>query len=291
VFNRFGVQKSVNEARDEVRRAEVRQVAGTVAAKAVKKSRWALLKKSVEPRPARGETLREVQRLNRRLYLAYLLKESLAKGMGYRQPARATRNLDNWSQRVSRSKLNLFVRLSRTVRRHKHGIVAYTQTGLSNGVVEGLNNKIRPVMRRAYGFRNTARNAMVFLCCGALVLNPPLAGIPVGRGPRSCPSRSFLLVVPRQNLSDNHTAWWRVRWGRSPCAIRWEFTTGNPPPGPGRQLRALTLGMHFVLWPLPAIMSPVAPTACSSTPRKYRRALSWNPCSPCATRCSLSPPG
>ena len=64
------------------------------------------------------------------------------------------------------------------MQRHKQGIVAYTQTGLSNGVVEGLNNKIRLVMRRAYGFRNTtALNAMVFLCCGGLLLNPPLPGL------------------------------------------------------------------------------------------------------------------
>ncbi len=64
------------------------------------------------------------------------------------------------------------------MRKHKQGIVAYTQTGLSNGVVEGLNNKIRLVMRRAYGFRNTAAlKAMVLLCCGGLVLNPPLPGI------------------------------------------------------------------------------------------------------------------
>ncbi len=56
--------------------------------------------------------------------------------------------------------------------------MAYTETGLSNGVVEGLNNKIRLVMSRAYGFRNTAAlKAMVLLCCGGLVLNPPLPGI------------------------------------------------------------------------------------------------------------------
>ena len=119
-----------------------------------------------------------MQRLNRRLYRAYLLKESLARGMDYRQPARASEHLDSWSQWASRSKLKPFVRLARTVRKHEQGIVAYTQTGLSNGVVEGLNNKIRLVMRRAYDFRNTAAlKAMVFLCCGGLVLNPPLPGI------------------------------------------------------------------------------------------------------------------
>ncbi|HEX5749298.1 MAG TPA: transposase [Archangium sp.] len=56
------------------------------------------------------------------------------------------------------------------MRKHKQGIVAYSETGLSNGVVEGLNNKIRLVIRRAYGFRNIAAlKAMVFLCCGGLM--------------------------------------------------------------------------------------------------------------------------
>jgi len=178
VFDRFHVQKLANEALDEVRRQEVRDVAGTESAAAVKKSRWALLKNPWNLSLRQGEKLREVQRLNRRLYRAYLLKESLAKGMDYRQPARASEHLDSWSRWASRSKLKPFVRLAKTVRKHKQGIVAYTQTGLSNGVVEGLNNKIRLVMRRAYGFRNTAAlKAMVLLCCGGLVLNPPLPGL------------------------------------------------------------------------------------------------------------------
>jgi transposase len=178
VFDRFHVQKLANEALDEVRRQEVRDVSGTQSAAAVKKSRWALLKNPWNLSLRQGEKLREVQRLNRRLYRAYLLKESLAKGMDYRQPARASEHLDSWSRWASRSKLKPFVRLAKTVRKHKQGIVAYTETGLSNGVVEGLNNKIRLVMRRAYGFRNTAAlKAMVFLCCGGLVLNPPLPGI------------------------------------------------------------------------------------------------------------------
>jgi transposase len=177
VFDRFHVQKLANEALDEVRRGEVRQQVGSAAAKAVKQSRWALLKNPWNLNLRQGEKLREVQRLNQRLYRAYLLKESLARGMDYRQRARASKHLDDWTQWASRSKLKPFVRLSKTVRRHKQGIVAYTQTGLSNGVVEGLNNKIRLVMRRAYGFRNTgALMSMVYLCCGGVQLNPPLPG-------------------------------------------------------------------------------------------------------------------
>jgi len=87
VFDRFHVQKLANEAVDEVRRGEVRQVAGTEAAAGVKQSRWALLKNPWNLTLRQEQKLGEVQRLNRRLYRAYLLKESLARGMDYRQPA------------------------------------------------------------------------------------------------------------------------------------------------------------------------------------------------------------
>jgi transposase len=86
-----------------------------------------------------GEKLSEVARTHKRLYRAYLLKESLAKGLDYRQPARAEQHLDGWMQWASHSKLKPFVKLSRTIRRFKQGILAYTSTGLSNGRVEGLN--------------------------------------------------------------------------------------------------------------------------------------------------------
>jgi transposase len=97
VFDRFHVQKLANKALDEVRRQEVRDVSGTQSAAAVKKSRWALLKNPWNLSLRQGEKLREVQRLNRRLYRAYLLKESLVRGMDYRQPARASKHLDSWS--------------------------------------------------------------------------------------------------------------------------------------------------------------------------------------------------
>jgi transposase len=119
VFDRFHVRKLANEAVDEVRRSEVRQVAGTEAAAAVKKSRWALLKNPWNLDLRQGEKPREVQRFNQRLYRAYLLKESLARGMDYRQPASASAHLDEWSQWASRSKLKPFVRLAKTIRRHK----------------------------------------------------------------------------------------------------------------------------------------------------------------------------
>jgi len=49
------------------------------------------------------------------------------------------------------------------------------ETGPGNGVVKGINNKIRAIIRRAYGFRNPkALMAMILLCCGGMEFTPPL---------------------------------------------------------------------------------------------------------------------
>lgn len=175
VFDRFHVQKLASQAVDTVRRQEVGLLGEAAGSRALKKSRWALLKSPWNLTQRQGEKLSEVARTNKRLYRAYLLKESLAKGLDYRQRQRAEQHLKGWAQWAARSKLKPFVKLSRTIRSFKEGILAYTSTGLSNGLVEGLNNKIRLITRRAFGFHSAeALTAMIHLCCGGLALTPAL---------------------------------------------------------------------------------------------------------------------
>jgi transposase len=93
----------------------------------------------------------------------------------YLQPARARKALSGWLAWASRSRLKPFVRVARTVREHFEGIIAYVKTRLTNGLVEGLNNKLRMVARRAFGFHSsTALIGMLFLTCGGVQLDPPL---------------------------------------------------------------------------------------------------------------------
>jgi transposase len=175
VFDRFHVQKLASEAVDTVRRQQMGLLKGTPEGRALKQSRWALLKNPWNLTQRQGEKLSEVARTNQRLYRAYLLKESLAHGLDYRQRWRAEQHLDSWAQWASHSKLAPFVKLSRTVRTYKEGILAYVSTGLSNGLVEGLNNKIRLLTRRAFGFHSAgALMSMIYLCCSGISLTPPL---------------------------------------------------------------------------------------------------------------------
>ena len=174
IFDRFHVQRLAGDALDEVRRAQVRELEGEEA-KQVKGLRFVLLETWGNlDRPGRAR-LSEVQRTNRPLYRAYLLKESLATALDYRQPKRARAALEDWLAWASRSRLAPFVKLARTIRRHKEGILAYIKGRHTNAVVEGINNRLRMVARRAFGFHGPdALIAMLFLCCGDIQLNPPL---------------------------------------------------------------------------------------------------------------------
>jgi transposase len=175
VFDRFHVQRLASDAVDQVRRAEVREVAGTEAATALKKTRWALLRSAWNLDTRDEQKLAAVQATNRRIYRAYLLKEMLAQLLEYRQRARAERHLDGWLCWAIRSRLKPFVKLAGTIRKFKDGILAYVKTRLSNGLTEGLNNKTRLITRRAYGFHSAhALAAMIHLCCGGIMLTPPL---------------------------------------------------------------------------------------------------------------------
>lgn len=175
VFDRFHVQRLASDAVDQVRRAEVREVAGTDGAKALKKTRWALLKSHWNLDQRETEKLSEVQRTNQRIFRAYLLKESLAQSLDYRQRGRAARHIQRWIASAVRSKLKPFVKPAGTIRKFKDGILAYVKTRLSNGLTEGLNNKTRLITRRAYGFHSAhALASMIHLRCGGITLDPPL---------------------------------------------------------------------------------------------------------------------
>jgi len=178
IFDRFHVQKLASDAVDEVRRSLMRAIEDKEEARAIKGTRFALLKNPWDLTRSQKSKLSEVQRKNKPLYRAYLLKETLAAALDYLQPKRATDALRDWISWASRSRLEPFVKAARTIRKHFDGIIAYVGGRLTNGFTEGINNKLRMVARRAFGFHSAdALIAMLFLTCGGIRLDPPLPGI------------------------------------------------------------------------------------------------------------------
>jgi transposase len=175
VFDRFHVQRLASDALDEVRRAQWREQKDTEDGHAIKGCRYALLKNPWNLTQTERTKLREVQRTNMPLYRAYLLKETLAKALDYRQPRRARRALDAWLVWASHCHLPSFVKVAKTIRAHKEGILAYIRERMTNGVVEGINTRLRSITRRAFGFHSAQPLiSMMYLCCGGIQLAPRL---------------------------------------------------------------------------------------------------------------------
>jgi transposase len=176
VFDRFHVQKLVSEAMNETRREEwqrLRQLGNDEAVR-VKGLLWPMRKNPWNLTPSQSDRLSTLQQDNERLYRAYLLKESFAAILDRRQPNVVKKKLEDWLSWASRSRLPAFVRVGRTIRKHLDDIVSYIRWGLTNGIVEGLNNKLRVITHRAYGFHSaSALIGMIMLCCTNIWLSPP----------------------------------------------------------------------------------------------------------------------
>lgn len=178
VFDRFHVQGIVKDALDEVRLIEMRDQRQTPEGRLLFDSRWALVKRPWRLDPKEDDKLASIQETNRTLYRAYLLYQAFAESLDLAEPSHAESALRSWMSWASRSHLAPFVRAARTVRKHLDGILRYLSADRpTNALVEGTNNRIRTVARRAYGFHSpTALMSMIFLCCGGIELNPPLPG-------------------------------------------------------------------------------------------------------------------
>jgi transposase len=176
-FDPFHVVALAGRAVDDVRRAEWREhgKSKTSGGKWVKGVRWSLLKAPERQSVSQLAALGEVQRANRGLYRAFLLKEELRALYHLEDPRSAPEHLAAWLAWASRSKLKPFVRLARTIRRHREGILAAIRLGLSNGRLEGLNSKVRLLSHRSFGFHSAEPlMALIYLCCTGLTIASPL---------------------------------------------------------------------------------------------------------------------
>ena len=173
VFDRFHVQRMVQDAVDEVRRDEVRAAISADEKKQLKGTRWPLLKSFWNLSLFDSNRLSSLQRDNKRLYRAYLLKEAMVGVLDCRHEWLARKKLDEWVRWARRSRLEPFKRVATTVRDHADGILAYVRSGLSNGRTEGLNGKARTLTRRSYGFHSAhGLIGLLMLCCSGIHLEP-----------------------------------------------------------------------------------------------------------------------
>lgn len=177
-FDPFHVVKLATDALETVRRQawqSARRYPDKRIARKFKGARWALLKNPSDLTDKQAETLAALRKSGGVLWRAYQLKEALrAVFAGDLEAAEVLELLDRWCSRAQRSRIPEFVRAARTIRKHRDGITAAVDRGMSNGRHEGLNNKIRTMINRAYGFHSAeAALALIMLACGPVTLELP----------------------------------------------------------------------------------------------------------------------
>lgn len=177
-FDPFHVVKLGTDALDSVRREvwqSARRLPDKKIAKKYKGARWALLKNPTDLTDAQAETLTGLRKDGGALWRAYQLKEALrAVFAGDLDTDEVLDLLTRWCSRAQRSRIPQFVKAAATIRKNRDGIAAAIDHGLTNARHEGLNNKIRTMTRRAYGFHSAeAALALIMLTCGPITLTLP----------------------------------------------------------------------------------------------------------------------
>jgi transposase len=174
----FHLVKIVGDALDAVRRdlwQQLRRLPDDRYAKAFKGSRWALLKNPEDLTPKQAAKLASIRRTRGGIWRAYEMKEQFRAIFDHDlDPPDAIWLLDRWTARASRSRLGPFAKAAQTMRERRPLIVNALEHRISNGRAEGLNTKVRLIIRRAYGFHTAeAALALVMLAAGPINLQLP----------------------------------------------------------------------------------------------------------------------
>ena len=155
LFDKFHVLRHLGDALDKVRKAEYARLSGKDR-RFIKGQKYTLLAHRENLTLEGKKSLKLLLAANKRLNTAYLLKESFGQLWSYNREGWARRFFENWRASLKWQRLKPFERFAAMIERHWEGIAAYCQpeNKVALGFVEGLNNKIRVIQRRAYGLRD-----------------------------------------------------------------------------------------------------------------------------------------
>jgi transposase len=166
LYDKFHILCHLSKAMDEVRRQEYARLSGRDR-RFIKGQRYTLLAHWGNLTTKGKQALRLLFQANKRLNKAYLLKESFDQLWDYKSPIWARRFFDHWREALKWQRLKPFQKFARMIETHWDGIEVYCheENHVPLGFVEGLNNKIRAIQRRAYGFRDEEYLRLKILTC------------------------------------------------------------------------------------------------------------------------------
>jgi transposase len=153
IYDKFHVMGHANDAIEEVRRAEFFRK-GAKMRGLIKGKRWLLLSRWKNLTIQKRGALNRLFQINRRVFKAYLLKESLERLWKYRYEGAMLNYLNKWMEQLKWQRLTPFEKLAETLLKHLQGILNYCRVKVRFGVVEAVNANIRLLINRGRGYKN-----------------------------------------------------------------------------------------------------------------------------------------
>ena len=166
LFDKFHIMSHLGEAMDQVRKSEYARLTGT-ARQFIKGQKYTLLSHRENLTLDGRRALKKLLQVNRRLNVAYLLKEAFGQLWSYEREGWARRFFENWKEALKWQRLKPYEKFTQMIEAHWEGIAAYCkpENKVPLGFVEGFNNKIRVLQRRAYGLRDEEYLRLKVLTC------------------------------------------------------------------------------------------------------------------------------
>lgn len=167
LYDKFHVMKHLGEAMDKIRKLEYKRLTGKNR-DYIKGHKYTLLSRKKNLTLKGRKALKELLEINKRLNTAYLLKESFSQLWNYNREGWARRFFNNWKTALKWQRLEPYEKFAEMIENHWSGIAAYCKSEnkqIPLGFVEGLNNKIRVLQRRAYGLKDEEYLRLKVLTC------------------------------------------------------------------------------------------------------------------------------
>ena len=166
VFDRFHIERHLTEAVNDVRKAEFWRKGGPHR-DAIRGKKFLLLKKRRRLHWRRRRELDDLFRMNRKLHIAYMLKEQFDDAWYYRTERGMAESLLRWRRLLRWQRLPPLRRFWNMIQRHWRGVLAWAKHGLSNAALEGNNSRARGISQRGHGYRNpdNLMQILYFSCC------------------------------------------------------------------------------------------------------------------------------
>lgn len=152
--DRFHMMKNLNDRVSDARRT-LQRAAPAAEKKQLKGFRWLLVKNQADLSAAEQTKLAEMSAVSPTLGRVHELKEAV-RAICETAPDRPTAEarLTAWIAEVEASGLSSLGKFVSTLRRWWDAFLNYFHDHLTSGIVEGLNNKLKLIKRRAFGYRN-----------------------------------------------------------------------------------------------------------------------------------------